>query len=324
MGSGRWSTNVYDEYNRIRAASGKGTFDYSDSMHRRKRSDWRTHDALNPKNIKFRESRDSNEHPNSTAIAVMFDVTGSMGSIPVTLQTKLPELLGLLLRKGYVPDPQIMFGAIGDATCDRIPLQVGQFESDNRMDQNLENIFLEGGGGGQRTESYELAMYFIARHTDIDCWNKHGRKGYLFIIGDEMAYPEVNRHEVQTVIGDGLQQDIPTPAIVKELRERYNVFYILPQGASYGGDRKILGSWRNLLGQNVLELEDPDAVCETIALTIGMTEGTIDLKAGAGDLMDFGVTDKTLRVVTTALANIPGSLTKATSVSGFLPGIATK
>jgi len=324
MGSGRWSTNVYDEYNRIRAASGKGAFDYSDTMHRKKRSAWQVHDTLNPRDVKFRESRDSAEHPNSSSIVVMFDVTGSMGSIPVTLQTKLPELLGLLLRKGYVPDPQIMFGAVGDATCDQIPLQVGQFESDNRMDQNLENIFLEGGGGGQRTESYELAMYFVARHTEIDCWNKHGRKGYFFIIGDEMAYPEVNSREVRNVIGDGLQQDIPTTAIVKELCERYNVFYILPQGASYGGDRKILDSWRKLLGQNVLELEDPDAVCETIALTIGMTEGTIDLKAGAVDLKDFGVTDRTLKVVTSALAHVPGSLAKAKSIGGLLPGFVAK
>ena len=179
----------------------------------------------------------------------MFDVTGSMGSIPVTLQRKLPELLGLLLRKGYVADPQILFGAIGDATCDRVPLQVGQFESDNRMDENLENIFLEGGGGGQRTESYELAMYFIARHTDIDCWNKRGHKGYLFIIGDEMAYPAVKRHEVRNVIGDGGERDIPVADIVHELQQRYHVFYILPQSASYGGDATILGFWRKLLGK---------------------------------------------------------------------------
>jgi hypothetical protein len=282
------------------------------------------HAALDPKNVKFRESRDSNEHPDSTSIAVMFDVTGSMGSIPVTLQTKLPELLGLLLRKGYVSDPQILFGAIGDATCDRIPLQVGQFESDNRMDQNLENIFLEGGGGGQQTESYELAMYFIARHTDIDCWNKHGRKGYMFIIGDEMAYPAVDRHEVQKLIGDRLQQDIPTQTIVRELQERYHVFYILPQGASYGGNASILGFWRKLLGQNVLELEDSEAVCEAIALTIGMTEGTIDLKAGAVDLQDFGVTDRTLQVVTNALASIPAGLASARVHGAALPGLAGK
>ena len=176
MGSGSWSTNVYDEHNRYKAAAGKSTFDYSDTLHHSGRSTWHVHATLNPHGVGSRESRDSAEHPASTAIAVMFDVTGSMGEVPVTLQKKLPELLGLLLRKGYVPDPQILFGAIGDATCDSVPLQVGQFESDNRMDENLENIFLEGGGGGQRTESYELAMYFIARHTDIDCWNKRGQQ----------------------------------------------------------------------------------------------------------------------------------------------------
>jgi hypothetical protein len=46
-------------------------------------------------------------------------------------------------------DPQIMFGAIGDATCDRAPLQVGQFESDNRMDDDLGRILLEGGDAGK-------------------------------------------------------------------------------------------------------------------------------------------------------------------------------
>jgi hypothetical protein len=191
------------------------------------------------------------------------------------------------------------------------------------MDENLENFFLEGGGGGQRTESYELAMYFIARHTDIDSWNKHGRKGYLFIIGDEMAYPVVKKGEVKVHIGDGLQSDIPTTRIVKELQERYNVFYILPKAASYGGDRQILGFWRKLLGQNVLELDESEAVCETIALTIGMTEGNIDLAEGTEDLKEFGVAGPTLAVITSALANIPSSLIKVHSSGGSLPGLGS-
>src|SRR5512138_3280725 len=112
MGSGYWSTNVFDEHNRYKAASGKSTFDFSDKLHRSSRDKWRAHATLDPKDLKMRESRDSAEHPDSTAIVVMFDVTGSMGSIPVTLQKKLPNLLGLLLRKGYVADPQILFGAI--------------------------------------------------------------------------------------------------------------------------------------------------------------------------------------------------------------------
>jgi hypothetical protein len=164
-------------------------------------------------------------------------------------------------------------------------------------------------------------MYFIAHHTDIDCWNKRGHKGYLFIIGDEMAYPSVNRGQIRDHIGDGLQADISTAEIVRELKQRYHVFYILPKNASYGGDKNILGFWRKLLGQNVLELEDPEAVCETIALTIGMMEGTTDLYQGADDLREFGTADRMLQVVTTALAGIPASVTRVKAQGKLLPGL---
>lgn len=321
MGSGRWSTNVYDEHSRHRAAAGKSAFDYSDSLHMAGPAAWKAHERLSPLGVAFRESRDSDEHPESNAIAVLFDVTGSMGQVPVTLQKKLPELLGLLLRKNYIQDPQILFGAIGDATCDRVPLQIGQFESDNRMDDNLEHMFLEGGGGGQQTESYELAMYFMARHTSIDCWEKRGKKGYLFIIGDEMAYSNVKRREVQAYIADGLEADIPTSSLVKELRKRYHVFYILPKAASYGGSPAILGFWRMLLGQHVLELDDAEAVCETIALTIGMTEENIDLSAGLADLRDMHIPDKTVEAVTKVLVGLPPA---PVAVSHALPGVGLK
>ena len=292
MGSGRWSTDVYSLREEMRKRSGKGAFDYSASTTSDPAGP-RVHPTLDPYGVHVRESLDSDEHPESLAIAVFFDVTGSMLNIPVTLQKKLPELLGLLLRKGYVDHPHILFGAIGDATCDNVPLQVGQFESDNRMDDHLEHIVLEGGGGGQKTESYELAMYFVAEHTSIDCWEKRGHKGYLFIIGDEMAYPAVKRTHVKSLMDDDLESDIPISAMIARLRERYEVFYILPQSASHGRDREVLTFWRKLLGQNVLELEDEAAVCETIALTIGIWEGRTDLEEGVDDLKEMGVTDET-------------------------------
>ncbi len=282
MGSGRWSTNVYDAAARFRAATGASAFAYSDS------GAARTHPALDPYGVSVRESRDSAEHPRSVAIAVLFDVTGSMRSVPRALQAKLPQLLGLLLRKGYVSDPQIMFGAIGDATCDRAPLQVGQFESDNRMDDDLSRILLEGGGGGQKTESYELALYFMARHTAADCYEERRKRGYLFIIGDEMAYPRVKPAEVSGVIGDGLEAGLDLTALMAEVTTRWDTYYILPEGASYVGDEQVLGFWRRLLGQNVIELADLDAVCETIALTVGLGEDAISLDDGLADLGDVG------------------------------------
>ncbi|MGP3964452.1 hypothetical protein ACTWPT_51675 [Nonomuraea sp. 3N208] len=281
MGSGIWSADVYISAARYRAASGRSAFAYSDE------GAMTTHPDLDPYGV-TRESRDSAEHPDSLAIAVLFDVTGSMGRVPRILQSKLPDLLGLLRRKGYATDPQIMFGAIGDATCDRAPLQIGQFESDNRMDDQLGLIFLEGGGGGQKRESYELAMYFMARHTSIDCHEKRGKRGYLFIIGDEMPYPRLSARAARDVVGDRVPGRLRVEDIVDELVTKYDTYFIVPRGASHAGDREVLGVWRQLLGQNVLELDDLGAVCETIALTVGLGEDAIDLDEGLDHLAELG------------------------------------
>ena len=275
MGSGHWSSDVYETAERLRG--GGSAFGYSDS------GALSAHPGLDPFDIGLRESRDSAEHPASLAVCVLFDVTGSMRAVPRAVQQRLPQLLGLLTAGGYAPDAQLMFGAIGDATCDRAPLQVGQFESDNRMDRDLERILLEGGGGGQKAESYELAMYFMARHTATDCYDKRGKRGYLFIIGDELPYRTVKPREVRTWIGDDLPQPVAVRAIAAELTRRWDTYFILPGGASYAGDQQVLGVWQGLLGPNVIQLPELDALCETIALTVGLGEGTIDLAGGAFD-----------------------------------------
>lgn len=297
MGSGAWSTDVYDAADRYRRATGASAFSYSDSGARV------VHPALDPRGA-VRESRDSAEHPRSTPVAVLFDVTGSMGHVPRVLQAKLPQLLGLLLRQGYARDPQIMFGAIGDATCDRVPLQVGQFESDNRMDDDLGRIVLEGGGGGQMRESYELALYFMARRTITDSWEKRGRRGYLFVIGDELAYPQVKAGEVSRLVEDDLREDVPLRQIVDEVTRRWDTYYLLPAGSHYSGNRRVLDFWRDLLGQNALELDDLAAVCETIALTVGLGEQAIDLDQGLRDLDRAG--SAATGTVSKALARLDG------------------
>ncbi|MEV3920457.1 hypothetical protein [Actinomadura coerulea] len=282
MGSGNWSTDVYAARASYRASTGASAFAYSDG------GATAVHPDLDPRGVTVRESRDSADHPESLAIGVLFDVTGSMGTVPRTLQAKLPDLLGLLLRKGYVEHPHILFGAVGDATCDRAPLQVGQFEADNRMDDDLGKILLEGGGGGQMRESYELAMYFMARHTAIDCFDRRGKRGYLFMIGDELAYPKAKRREIARLIGGEPDEDVPIAELVRELQRRYDVYFIIPEGAYHSGNREVKDFWQELLGQNVLYLDDLDAVCETIALTIGLAEDAIDLGEGLGHLAEAG------------------------------------
>ncbi|MFI6574734.1 hypothetical protein ACIBFB_02945 [Nocardiopsis sp. NPDC050513] len=327
MGSSNWSTDAYHARQAYNASVGSSNFGYTDDVAASApRHTWKVHDSLDPKGVTVRESRDSDAHPNSLAISVLFDVTGSMGRVPRILQTKLPDLFGLLLRKGYVEDPQIMFGAIGDATCDRAPLQVGQFESGNELEDDLGNILLEGGGGGQATESYELAMYFMARHTAMDCLDKRGRRGYLFIIGDEMAYGAVKAREVREVIGDDVGENIPFPAILAELRRKFEVFYLMPTGSHYFNDDRVRGFWDGHLGQNVIYLDDLDAVSETIAVTVGLGEEAIDLQEGLDDLAEAGsdagdVVGRALRPLSEARGSVvvseaPDGLTRGTAGGG--------
>lgn len=299
MGSSHWSTDAYTEAARLRKATGKSSFAYSDSV--RSSGLWDIHPTLDPKGVTFRESRDSDAHPRTNAIAVLFDETGSMGGIPLVFQQKLGELMNILLTRGYIQDPQILFGAFGDATCDHIALQVGQFESGVEMDENLRNIILEGGGGGTNHESYEMALYFLARHTSLDCWEKRGRKGFTFLIGDEKSYAAVSKHHIGQHIGDSLEKDIPLRQIIAEVQRRYHLFFIFPRNASHGHDEDIQNFWRNLLGQNVIFLDDEHAVSETIALTIGLTEQAINLATGAQDLDAAGASQNAIEAATKAL-----------------------
>jgi hypothetical protein len=179
------------------------------------------------------------------------------------------------------------------------------------MDHNLENMILEGGGGGQKSESYELIFYVAARHTAIDCWEKRQRKGYLFVIGDELAYPTIDHTMVKRFIGDELAESVTLDQIVAEVKQRYHAYYILPGGASYGGDKQVLDFWRNLLGpQNVIELDSPEDTSECIALTIGINEGAITMQDGVEHLKKRGVLSRTIDQLTQALHLIMPHATK--------------
>ena len=190
----------------------------------------------------------------------------------------------------YLPDPQILVGGIGDATCDRAPCR-SVSSSPDRDRRRPRQIWLEGGGGGQRTESYELAMYFMARKTSIDCLEKRSRRGYLFLIGDEMPYPRVKRHEVAKLLGDRLRRDIPIEEMVEELALKYETWFIVPNLSSYYDDPQIYRRWQELLGQRVVRLERPEAIADLIATIIGISEGAVDLDGAEDGLAAAGRRD---------------------------------
>jgi len=121
MGSGHWSAFTCHDRAELRTREDKDVFDHSASA---KRSGILTvHQTLDPRGLTTRESRDSDEHPTSNAIVIGLDVTGSMDRVVRGIHGNLPKLHELLLGHNYIAHPQILFAAVGDATCDRVPLQ---------------------------------------------------------------------------------------------------------------------------------------------------------------------------------------------------------
>jgi uncharacterized protein YfaP (DUF2135 family) len=180
------------------------------------------HDALNP----YGKKREVN---NVTPIVVALDVTRSRGDDTKLMYEKLPQLMGQIELKGYIENPGISFCAIGDATSDHAPLQVGQFEGDNRLDQVLERIWIEEGGGGTGQESYELAAYFYSRTNCVRLAQGIGKKGYFFFVGDEGFYPKLDKAQVRRIIGDDLPADLDSTEVFRRLHEKFHVFLLFPQ-----------------------------------------------------------------------------------------------
>jgi len=241
------------------------------------------HPLMNPHGVGMRESRDSAEHPNSLPIVFALDVTGSMGDIPDQLARKeLPGFMKALLDGG-IEDPQVMFMAVGDVTCDRGPLQVGQFESAAEdIDRWLTWSWLEGGGGGNDGESYDLAMYFAARHTDTDSIRKRGKRGYFFMTGDEPPFPQTGRSVVKGTIGDDIDQDLPLAQVSEELSHLYHPFFLIPDQRRRS---RCEARWRKVFGDHVICLENPADTCYVASAIVGLREGVFqDLEGLAQNL----------------------------------------
>ena len=245
------------------------------------------HPLMNPFQAGMRESRDSPEHPLSLPIIFALDVTGSMGKIPEMLaRTELPKFMKILIEAG-VRDPQVLFMAVGDAAHDRGPLQVGQFESTaTDMDRWLTWSWLEGGGGGNGHESYDLALYFAARHTVTDAMEKRQHRGYFFLTGDERPYPYISHKWLSQLIGDKLPKDIPLAQICQELASQYHPFFLIPDPTR---SQSCGQAWREVFGDHVVVMESHHDTCLVAAALVTLTEDPkTDLDAIAAGLSRSG------------------------------------
>ncbi len=300
MGYARWSS---DAYAHLRASYAKKSSD-DIFVNNRKRA---LSPAMDPSGLTFRESRDSEAHPHSLAIAVFLDVTGSMGHIPEQLiRHKLGALMDTLAAHG-VESPQVLFSAIGDHLSDRAPLQVGQFESGaHELSHCLSSVFIERGGGGQNMESYLLAWLVAGRHTSIDCFEKRGAKGFLFTIGDEKSWDRIEPAPLQAIMGYPESPGIRAEEVLAQAQRMYHVFHIHVNETGYRNNPEVIGYWRGLLGERLLILDDHNAIADLIAATVAAFSG-VEL-----DRVASGFDAATAASVRHALAAVPTGIVSTT------------
>lgn len=267
MGNGRFDTSAY--VTRSSSYTGKSVEQYT-SHH--------LNPNLNPVDIKLRESRDSEANPESNAIILGLDVTGSMGFIADYIAKEgLGKLCQGIYDKKPISDPHIMIMGIGDMECDQAPLQVTQFESEVKplMDQ-IEMLWVHHGGGGNSYESYTLPWFFAATRTVTDCFEKRGKKGYIFTIGDERINPLVKRSQISRVLGEVDKDDFrnhTAEELLTRVSEKYNIFHVIADEGCHGRDKATHDSWTEVLGQGVIHMKDHKKLAETIITAIMVCEG---------------------------------------------------
>lgn len=276
MGHGTFDRKSYDSFSR--STVGRSTAELYGSRG--------MHESLNPYGVKVRESRDSEDSPEATPIIIGLDVTGSMGMLAdVIAREGLGVLINNILDRKPITDPHVMFMAIGDANYDTAPLQVSQFEADNRIVEQLTQIYIEHGGGGNKFESYNLSWYFAAFHTVHDSIEKRGKRGYLFTVGDEEAPGDLTASQLKQFIGVDVQSEsLSTEMLLKLAQRSYDVFHVVIEQGDYAQRRldSVMSSWTALMGQRVIRLADYKLLAETIVSAIEIAEGRDALSSASG------------------------------------------
>jgi len=257
-----------------KSARASGDFFRSKSMH----------NAMSPKNV-IRECVNTPEHPNTVPVILALDVTGSMGNACRETAQALSKIIKTLYNR--FKDVEVMIMGIGDLECDSAPLQVGQYESDVRIAENIDSIYIEGGGGGNGYESYTAAWYFGLRNTKLDCFDKQGRKGIIITMGDEPMNPVLTRSDIREYLGNSEEKDIDSHELYAKASEKFDIYHIAvddPHDCYRSYRAEIERTFGQMLGNRLIVSTIPelsDKICECVAASIeGNQPGVLNEQNG--------------------------------------------
>ena len=194
-----------------------------------------------------------NKTINSTSknpISIAIDGTGSMQTWPAEIFDRLPLLYQTLSK--YRDDVDCSFSVIGDTVSDDWPLQVTDFGKDITLDSYLKALKPEGRGGPGIRESYELFGYFMNTHAKTP----NAELPFLFMMGDEKFYENINPAQVKQYIGDTILAPLNSQEMWQQLAQKFDIYFL--RKPYPGKDEEISAQWKQAIGaQKVIDLYDP-------------------------------------------------------------------
>ena len=296
MGGGSYSSESFSSYAKTRGVS----YDFSTDRvigHTYKSRNLKS--SLNPKN-KIRECCNSKEHPNTVPVILALDVTGSMGAACNECASALSSIMKELYNR--FDDVELMVMGVGDIEVgDTAPLQVSQFESDVRIAEQLDDIYIEHGGGSNRWESYTAPWWYGLYRTRLDCYDKQGNKGVIITMGDEPLNPYLPEEKMLDYFGDANGEDagqyeFKTPQLYKEASKKFDIYHISVKDPSSAYGRRgseytdeVDDSFKKVIGQNysVSDIAGlKDKICECIEDSISYRKtGKKKMKESKGGIV---------------------------------------
>jgi hypothetical protein len=175
---------------------------------------------------------------------------------------------------------------------------------------------LEGGGGGQIKESYGLAFRFAARHTETDSFEKRGKKGYLFTMGDESFWPSLESAEIKDVFGITATENEQVIDLIKEAQEKWELFHLFSMDGSYPHHTNVHDSWREVLGERFVAVEDSSLICEIIASLIYALESSQEVD---DVVLSLGLSAADQDKVKNAIVPVVNAMPSTSAAEGTLP-----
>lgn len=243
----------------------------------------------------------STDSPNP--LVIVTDGTGSMGHFPETIFKKLP----FLDRHGvddYLPEAQISFAMIGDAAVDDYPLQVQPFGRGKNLEEALNNLIIEGGGGGNVVESYELAAGYYLNNCEIP----KAIKPVMIFIGDEGYYANWTKERAKKFSKVNIEKAVPTKKLFKELSKKFSVYCIMKPYHAISGDtmdsttQQIYDDWIKLLGADrVAILSQPERVVDVI---LGLLAHEVNMSAEFTKELEWRQDSDQVKTVKAAMVTI--------------------